>query len=157
PEGLPAVATTTLALGMRRMFERQMIVRRLSAVESLGAVTVISVDKTGTITENRMTVGAWYVGGRNWVPPVEPAISDTDLPAPAELDPALERALGVAALCNEAELEWRDGRARPSVGSATESALLLAALEARMDYRALRSQFPVVGMRARGDGDNWMA
>src|SRR5262252_8700974 len=158
PEGLPAVATTTLALGMRRMFERQMVVRRLSAVESLGAVTVISVDKTGTITENRMTVGAWYVGGRDFIPPIESAVSDADPAASgAGLDQALERALGVAALCNEAELEWREGRGRPSVGSATESALLLAALEAGMDYRTLRSQFPVVGMRARGDGDNWMA
>jgi Ca2+-transporting ATPase len=158
PEGLPAVATTTLALGMRRMFERQMIVRRLSAVESLGAITAISVDKTGTITQNRMTVGAWYAGGRDFVPPIESAVSGTDPAAPgAGLDPALERALGIAALCNEAELEWREGRVRPSVGSATESALLLAALEAGMDYRALRTQFPVVGMRARGDGDNWMA
>jgi Ca2+-transporting ATPase len=150
PEGLPAVATTTLALGMRRMFERQMIVRRLAAVESLGAITVISVDKTGTITENRMTVGAWHASGREWTSPVR---GDAD----SALDPALERALAIGVLCSEAELEWRDGEVVGSIGSPTESALLRAALDAGIDYRDLRRHFPRVGIRTRDDGDNWMA
>ncbi|MGH7348910.1 MAG: HAD-IC family P-type ATPase, partial [Candidatus Rokuibacteriota bacterium] len=60
PEGLPAVATTTLALGVDRMMRRGTLVRRLAAVESLGAITVICVDKTGTLTENRMTVDSWW-------------------------------------------------------------------------------------------------
>ena len=59
PEGLPAVATTTLALGMHRMLRRQALVRRLEVIESLGATTVVCVDKTGTLTENRMTVQGW--------------------------------------------------------------------------------------------------
>lgn len=159
PEGLPAVATTTLALGMRRMFERQMIVRRLAAVESLGAITVICVDKTGTITENRMTVGGWHAGGRDWIPPtqVESSESGRATIPDTELDPTLERALAVAVLCNEAELEWREGQVVGSIGSPTESALLLAALEAGMDYRVLRRQFPLVGIRSRDGGENWMA
>ncbi len=59
PEGLPTVATTTLALGMHRMLKRQALVRRLEVIESLGATTVVCVDKTGTLTENRMTVQGW--------------------------------------------------------------------------------------------------
>ncbi len=160
PEGLPAVATTTLALGMRRMFERQMVVRRLAAVESLGAITVISVDKTGTITENRMTVGAWHAGGRDWPLPAPRHRTDDGVraqEAAPEIDPALERALAIAVLCNEAELEWHDGRVTGSIGSPTESALLVAALDAGIDYRTLRRQFPLVAIRPRDDGDNWMA
>ena len=64
--GLPAVATTTLALGMHRMMRRGTLVRRLAAVESLGAITVICVDKTGTLTENRMTVDSWWAGGQEY-------------------------------------------------------------------------------------------
>src|SRR5262249_8732050 len=75
----------------------------------------------------------------------------------ADLDPGLERALAISVLCNEAELEWRDGRVVGSVGSPTESALLTAALDAGMDYRALRRQFSRVGIRRREDGDTWMA
>ena len=159
PEGLPAVATTTLALGMRRMFERQMIVRRLAAVESLGAITVIAVDKTGTITENRMTVGVWHAGGQDWSPPtqVHRPESGRMTMSDAELDPTFERALAVAVLCNEAELEWREGQVVESIGSPTESALLLAALEAGVDYRVLRREFPLVGIRSRNDGETWMA
>ncbi len=159
PEGLPAVATTTLALGMRRMFERQMVVRRLAAVEGLGATTVICVDKTGTVTENRMTVGMWHAGGRDWAPPMPAASSNGTWAATsgAELDPALERAVAIAALCNEADLDWSGDRVCGSSGSATESALLVAALELGLDYRALRRQFPLLTVRPREEGENWMA
>ena len=146
PEGLPAVATTTLALGMDRMRRRGTLVRRLAAVESLGAITVICLDKTGTLTENRMTVDSWWAGGREY---------GRDEAAAARLtDPALARAMSVAVLCNEAELAEGGGSTR---GSSTEQALLEAAREAGLDYRAERHRYPVRDMRRRRDGANWMA
>src|SRR5262249_43824635 len=92
PEGLPAVATTTLALGMQRMMKRGMLVRRLSAVEGLGATTLICADKTGTLTENRMTVESWHVSGADHR---HRAIADNGGP-----DPVLLRALVIGVLCN---------------------------------------------------------
>src|SRR5439155_207635 len=89
PEGLPAVATTTLALGVRRMSAQRTLVRRLAAVESLGATTVICADKTGTVTENRMSVYGWHLSGTEYRLPV------------AEYDARLARALAIGVLCNE--------------------------------------------------------
>jgi Ca2+-transporting ATPase len=143
PEGLPTVATTTLALGTHRMLKHRTLVRRLAAVEALGATTVICADKTGTITENRMTIAGWHVAGKDYPPPV----NDT------AVDAMLARALTVGVLCNEAELDPRSGEV---IGSSTEGALVLAARDAGIDYRDLRARYPVVDMRPRLDGDHWM-
>jgi Ca2+-transporting ATPase len=146
PEGLPAVATTTLALGMDRMMRRGTLVRRLAAVESLGAITVICVDKTGTLTENRMTVDSWWAGGREY--------ARDEAGAARSGDPALARAMSIAVLCNEADLGANGAEA---TGSSTESALLEAAREAGFDYRAERARYPMREVRRRRDGDHWMA
>jgi Ca2+-transporting ATPase len=146
PEGLPAVATTTLALGMQRLMRHGVLVRRLAAVENLGATTVICADKTGTLTENRMTVHAWYVGGHEF--------RRADAAKAAADSEALRTALIVAALCNDAELLEGEPEFR---GSATEAALLVAAQEAGLDYQALRIAHPIVTARPRLNGDNWMA
>ena len=147
PEGLPTVATTTMALGMRRMFERRMLVRRLNAVESLGSTTVICVDKTGTVTENRMTVGRWHVAGRDQ--------HQTDAAADP-LDPALARALTIAALCNEATVTVGADGGLQTTGSATEAALVVAARAWGIDPAGLRERHPLLTMSPRGDGRNWM-
>jgi Ca2+-transporting ATPase len=146
PEGLPTVATTTLALGMRRMFARRMLVRRLNAVESLGSTTVICVDKTGTVTENRMTVSRWHVAGRDCT---------QDTARRGSADPALTRALEIAALCNEATVSVVDGGPR-STGSATEASLLVAAHAWGIDWATLREKYPRLSLSPRGDGRNWM-
>jgi P-type Ca2+ transporter type 2C len=147
PEGLPAVATTTLALGMERMMRHGILVRRLAAVESLGETTVICADKTGTLTENRMTVDSWWVGSREYG-------QGPELGAELEADMSLARLVTIAVLCNEAELaaDESDGS-----GSSTESALLVAAREAGIDYRVERQRYRRCGIRRRIDRDNWMA
>jgi P-type Ca2+ transporter type 2C len=147
PEGLPAVATTTLALGTQRMLQRGTLVRRLGAVESLGAVTVICADKTGTLTENRMTVDSWCIGRKEYG-------QGDELAAEVVVDFALARAMSIAVVCNEAEL-GPDGSG--GVGSSTETALLRAARRAGLDYRPERARLPRRAIRRREDGDNWMA
>ena len=143
PEGLPTVATTTLALGTHRMLKQRTLVRRLAAVEGLGAITVICADKTGTITENRMTVAAWHMADKDYSSSLEGVGPDA----------GLERALEAAVLCNDADLDPATGEVR---GSSTEGALLLAARAAAIDHRALRARFPVIDTRPRLDGDHWM-
>src|SRR5262252_7532707 len=156
PEGLPAVATTTLALGMHRMMRQRMLVRRLAAVESLGATTVICLDKTGTLTENRMTATAWHLGPREYAAAPRGGEGGAPNGAPGEREPdqLLARALAIGVLCNEAELAEDSDEI---VGSSTEAALLTAALDFGIDCRTLRRQYPLQELRPRRNGDNWMA
>jgi len=131
PEGLPAVLTITLALGVRRMARRRAIVRRLPAVESLGAVTVICSDKTGTLTRNEMTVQQVFtaaqryrVEGVGYAPQgsIEPRVPSATSDEPSDLL-ALARA---GLLCNSASLRQSDGQ-WCITGDPTEAALLTLA------------------------------
>ncbi len=147
PEGLPVAMTIALAVGMQRMAGRGAIIRRLSAVETLGSTTVICSDKTGTLTRNEMTVSAlWLPGGREiavsgvgYAP--QGALSESGTPLDAA-DAAVTALLQAAVLCNDAELvpPHDDVDQWTVLGDPTEAALLVAAGKAGIDVRALRQQ-----------------
>lgn len=129
PEGLPAAVTIILALGVSRMASRKAIVRKLPAVETLGGTTVICSDKTGTLTENQMTVQAVSSGGMQYSVTgtgygYEGKILDDNGKSPQNT--ALEESLRAGLLCNDASIVQREGR--PGVeGDPTEGALLVSA------------------------------
>lgn len=133
PEGLPAVTTLILALGVLRMARQNAIVRRLQAVETLGSTSIICADKTGTLTQNRMTVREYYLAGGRRVAP-------GDLQGPHEEDESLVLNIRVTVLCNEAALT-ADSRA---IGDPTETALLVAAGEMDLDVSRLRAEYPKI-------------
>ncbi len=136
PEGLPAVVTITLAIGVNRMARRHAIIRKLPAVEALGSATVICSDKTGTLTENQMTVQAIYAGGEQYAvsgsgysPKGEISRSQDGSLFEDGLPPALTACLAAGLLCNDAQLK-QSGEDWSVVGDPTEGALLTAAAKA---------------------------
>ncbi|CAL1240278.1 cation-translocating P-type ATPase [Candidatus Methylocalor cossyra] len=142
PEGLPTVATTTLALGIRQMQRRKVLVRQLPAVESLGSIQTLCLDKTGTLTENRMrAVGLELPSGS--VTLAEGGFRCEGEPlAPLQRED-LRRLLEVVCLCSEVTLAEQAGRLELE-GSPTESALIEVALAAGLDIRALRARHPLL-------------
>ena len=146
PEGLPAVMTITLAIGVQRMAARNAIVRRLPAVETLGSVSVICSDKTGTLTRNEMTVrsvltaeGQFEVSGAGYRP--EGAFELNGVVVDPAHHPALGELTRAAILCNDAELR-ESGGAWAVHGDPMEGALVSLGLKAGYDQELLRKQLP---------------
>jgi Ca2+-transporting ATPase len=150
PEGLPAVVTITLALGAQKMLRRNALIRRLPAVETLGSVTVICSDKTGTLTENRMTVSVMDAAGERLnitetMRRHQPSITEAEcqLVQLEGIARPLSLLLAAGALCNDAVLK-PDARAGcfHALGDPTEGALLIAAAQAGMLKDALEAALP---------------
>jgi magnesium-transporting ATPase (P-type) len=138
PEGLPVVFTITLALAVRRMAKRNAIVRRLPAVETLGSTTVIGSDKTGTLTENRMTVQEVWAGGRTITMGESAGLTALrEPPVPARATP-LDLTLLAGVLTNEAEL-YRQDSTIETQGDPTEAALLVSAAVLGLEPEAARA------------------
>jgi Ca2+-transporting ATPase len=147
PEGLPAVVTISLALGMREMVRRHALIRKLASVETLGSATVICSDKTGTLTQNVMTVTRMWVDGRT----IELAGKEGEAggfrsegqPLDLHTNPGVATALWVGVLNNDAQLERTgDGDAFRVVGDPTEACILLAAARAGVLQDALNHAYP---------------
>jgi Ca2+-transporting ATPase len=151
PEGLPAVVTISLALGMREMVRRHALIRKLSSVETLGSATVICSDKTGTLTQNEMTVTRlWvedqfiHVTGSGYTPKGEFLVNDQ--PVKLEHFPAAKTTLWLGTLNNDAQLEHSGEQAGEEtyrmIGDPTEGAILVAAHKAGTSAKALNEAYP---------------
>jgi P-type Ca2+ transporter type 2C len=148
PEGLPAIVTIALALGVMRMVKRHALIRRLPAVETLGSTTVICTDKTGTLTKNEMTVTRLYrdgdrydVTGEGYDPTGD--VHDVGCHAAASVM-SLDDLLRAGVLCNDARL-LRNGGGWAILGDPTEGALLVAAAKRQLWKDRLESEQPLLG------------
>jgi cation-transporting ATPase F len=149
PEGLPTVVTVTLAIGVSRMAKRHAIIRKLPAVETLGSATVICSDKTGTLTENQMTVQAIYAGsqlyqvtGSGYSPQGQILAQEGGDPVEVERLLALQACLLAGCLCNDTRLKLKDNGQWEVVGDPTEAALLVAAQKGGLDLEELQRRRP---------------
>ncbi|HPD41520.1 MAG TPA: cation-transporting P-type ATPase [Anaerolineae bacterium] len=147
PEGLPTAVTVTLAIGVARMAKRRAIIRKLPAVEALGSTTVIGSDKTGTLTQNQMTVQEIYAGGELFTvegsgyAPTGRLLRDGVALPTENLPLALQATLETGALANDSQLLQAEGRWTIQ-GDPTEGALLVVARKAGLDAAALTQRSP---------------
>ena len=148
PEGLPAVVTISLALGLQRMIRRHALIRKLPAVEALGAATVICSDKTGTLTKGEMNLRAFSLAGRSYevkgegFDPAGTILLDGQ-PVDPKAHPGLREALVCGVLCNDAAIR-REGERWMCEGDPTEGALVVAAMRGGFDADVLRTEQPRV-------------
>ena len=153
PEGLPAIVTICLALGMQRMIKHNALIRKLPAVETLGCATVVCSDKTGTLTQNKMTVVRGFAGGCRFRVSGEGDAPTGDFwVGDDRLDPSensdVSWLLKGALLCNDALIEKRDQEGAAAawkiIGDPTEAAMVIAAAKAGFWRQALEHEFPRV-------------
>ena len=130
PEGLPAIVTIVLSIGVQRMVKKNAIIRRLPAVETLGGASVICSDKTGTLTQNRMTLVKAYVDGENFLEDIGTSNS-----------PAVKRLLMCGTLCSDGSVTFEEGTAK-HIGDPTETSIILAAHQNGMPKEELTARFP---------------
>ena len=131
PEGLPAIVTIVLAIGVQRMVKKNALIRRLPAVETLGSASVICSDKTGTLTQNRMTLVKLWVNG---APELE-TVSASNTPAAREL-------LRYGALCCDGSVVYKEDGTEQHIGDPTETSILVAAHKNGMEQDELNRQYP---------------
>lgn len=148
PEGLPAIVTIALSLGVQKMIRKNAIVRKLPAVETLGCASVICSDKTGTLTQNKMTVTKTWIGGKTYTvdgtgyEPQGQYYVGEQLVNPAK-DKALQQLLTFGMLCNHAEILQKDNDYVLN-GDPTEGAILVAGMKAGFTRAQLLNQFAIV-------------
>ncbi|MFC5712207.1 cation-translocating P-type ATPase [Thalassorhabdus alkalitolerans] len=146
PEGLPAIVTVVLALGVQRMIKRKAIVRKLPAVETLGCASVICSDKTGTLTQNQMTVTALWSWGNHWSVQ-ENGIYKQNQKVKVSQSLPLTKLLSYGVLCNHAEIEIKGGRQgnkQKVTGDPTEAAMVKAAIQGDIHPANVREHFKIL-------------
>ena len=147
PEGLPTVATITLALGINRMRQQKVLVRRLDAIEALGSVQTICLDKTGTLTDNQMSVGVIKTPSHQI--PLEDVTQS--------LNHNLLQLIEVAVLCSESKVNKNSQGEITIEGSPTETALMQMAIAADLDIPTLLTLYPLIETYHRANKRNYMA
>ncbi len=154
PEGLPAVATTTLALGIRRMKERKVLIRNLEAVSTLGSIQTICFDKTGTVTANRMAVTRIYSGIER-IEVVGAQFQSEHGFLPDDSRAAVGKLIEIGILCNESQITGNHDTFVLE-GTPTENALMSLAIVYGIDIADVRSNFPLIATNYRSDDRQFM-